>query len=144
MKKAGILSGLFAVLLAGLLTGCNHSGSTNSNPKEALPSLITLTCNPNFTSEACEDVKIEDPVEIGIVIEAINKAERISGSLDYSVEYKMNLTDADSSLIKYDFSIGKDPKQSALLVNHEDTHVGYSISIEDANRIRKLIQSHTD
>jgi len=139
MKKAGILLGLYAVLLAGC-----HPIGTNSNPKEALPSLITLTCNPNFTMEACEDVEFEDPVEIGIVIEAINKAERIAGILDYSVEYKMSLTDADGSLTKYDFSIGKDPKQSALLVNHEDTHVGYSIPIEDANKVRKLIQSHTD
>ncbi|UPK45549.1 hypothetical protein [Paenibacillus pabuli] len=140
MKKAGILLGLFAVLLAG----CNPPNVTNSSPKEALPSLITLTCNPNFTVEACKNVEFEDPVEIGIVIEAINKAERIAGSLDYSVEYKMNLTDADGSLTKYDFSIGKDPKQSALLVNHEDTHVGYSIPIEDANRVRELIQRHTD
>ncbi|WP_144424447.1 hypothetical protein [Paenibacillus xylanivorans] len=140
MKKAGILLGLFAVLLAA----CNPPNGTNSNPKEALPSLVTLTCNPNFTIEACVDVEIEDPVEIGIVIEAINKAERISGILDYSVEYKMNLTDADGSITMYDFSIGKDPKQSALLVNHEDTHVGYRISIEDANQLRKLIQSHTD
>ncbi|KGP85533.1 MULTISPECIES: hypothetical protein [unclassified Paenibacillus] len=140
MKKAGILLGLFAMLLAA----CNHPNETNSSPKEALPSLITLTCNPNFTIEACEGVKIEDPVEIGIIIEAINKAERIEGILDYSVEYKMNLTDADGSLTKYDFSIGKDPKQSALLVNHEDTHVGYSIPIENSNQVRKLIQSHTD
>ncbi|MFB8372955.1 hypothetical protein ACWIE6_04055 [Paenibacillus taichungensis] len=140
IKKAGILLGLFMVLLAG----CNPPNGTNSIPKETLPSLITLTCNPNFTIEACEDVEFKDPVEIGIVIEAINKAERISGSLDYSVEYKMNLTDADGSLTQYDFSIGKDPKQSALLVNHEDTHVGYIIPIEDANRVRKLIQSHTD
>jgi hypothetical protein len=140
MKKAGILLSLFVVLLAG----CNPPNGTNSNPKEALPSLITLTCNPNLSIEACEDVKFEDPVEIGIVIEAINKAERIAGSLDYSVEYKMSLTDADGSLTQYDFSIGKNPKQSALLVNREDTHVGYSIPIEDANRVRKLIQSHTD
>jgi hypothetical protein len=140
MKKAGILLGLFVVLLAG----CNPPNGTNFYPKEALPSLITLTCNPNVTIEACEDVEFEDPVEIGIVIEAINKAERIAGSLDYSAEYKMILRDADRSLTKYDFSIGKDPKQSALLVNHKDTHVGYSIPIEDANRVRKLIQSHTD
>jgi hypothetical protein len=140
MKKAGILLSLFGVLLAA----CNPPNGTNSNPKEDLPSLITLTCNPNFTIEACEDVEIEDPVEIGIVIEAINKAERIAGSLDYSVEYKMNLTYADGSLTKYDFSLGKDPKQSALLVNHEDTHVGYSIPIENSNQVRKLIQSHTD
>lgn len=140
MKKAGIILALFAMLLAA----CNPPIETNSSPKEALPSLITLTCNPNFTIEACEGVKIEDPVEIGIIIEAINKAERISGSLDYSVEYKMNLTDADGALTKYDFSIGKDPKQSALLVNHEDTHVGYIIPIENSNQVRKLIESHTD
>lgn len=140
MKKAGILLGLFAMLLAA----CNTQIGTNSNPKEALPSLITLTCNPVYTIEACVDVQFKDPVEIGIVIEAINKAERIEGILDYSVEYKMNLTDADGALTKYDFSIGKDPKQSALLVNHEDTHVGYSIPIENSNQVRKLIQSHTD
>ncbi|MEC0126615.1 hypothetical protein [Paenibacillus pabuli] len=144
MKKVRILSALFAVLLAGLLTGCNHSNSTNSDPIEALPSLISLTCNSNFTIEACEDVEFEDPVEIGIVIEAINKAERISGSLDYSVEYNMDLTNADDSITKYDLSIGKDSKQSALLVSHEETHVGYSIPIENSNQVRKLIQSHTD
>lgn len=37
MKKAGILLGLLAVLLAA----CNHPIETNSSPKEDLPSLIT-------------------------------------------------------------------------------------------------------
>ncbi|WP_405155911.1 hypothetical protein [Paenibacillus sp. FSL K6-0108] len=140
MKKAGILLGLFAVLLAG----CNPPNVTNSSPKEALPSLITLTCNPDFRFEPCQNMQFNKPDEIRMFVEAIEEAEIIPGNMNYVAQYKMNIMNKDDSLMKYDFSIGSDPEMKALLVNHEDTTTGYSISIQDANRIRKLIQSHTD
>lgn len=140
IKKAGILFVLFVVLL----TGCNYSNGTHSDPQVALPSLISITCNPDYRIEACQDMQFNEPGEIQMFVKAIAKAELIPGNLNYVAQYKMNVTNRDDSLTAFDFSIGSDPEKNALVVNREDTTTGYSLSIEDANQLRKLIQSHTD
>jgi hypothetical protein len=138
MKKAGILLGLFAMLLAA----CNHPN--DSNAEEDLPRLITLICSPDSRFEPCQDLQLNDPDEIRVIVKAIKKAESLPGIPNYVAQYKLNITNRDDSLTTYDFSIGSDPDMNALLVNHEDTQVGYSIPIENSNQVRKLIQSHTD
>lgn len=133
---------LLVVVIATIIAGCSQPNE--SNAEEGLPVLITLTCNPNLASEPCQDVEFDRPDEIQIMMEAIHKAERIPGIIDYGTQYKMSINNADGSVTRYDFSLGMDPKMQGLLVNEEDTHTGYSIALEDANQLRRLIQRRTD
>ncbi|MCP1183009.1 hypothetical protein [Paenibacillus sp. 1781tsa1] len=139
VRYAGVL---LIVVIATFIVGCNKPNE--SNAKEGLPVLITLTCNPNLTLEPCQDVKFDRSDEIRIMMEAIHKAVRLPGILDYGTEYVMSITNADSSITRYDFSLGMDPKMQGLLVNQEDSHTGYSIPLEDSNQLRRLIQRRTD
>ncbi|NUU79855.1 hypothetical protein [Paenibacillus xylanilyticus] len=138
MKKAAILLCLFAVFLAS----CTHTNTSGSD--ENLPSLITLTCNPDYTYEPCQDVQFDEHDEIRMIMGAIENAELIPGNLNYGAQYKMSITNTDDSVTKYDFSIGTDPEMNALLVDGIDTTTGYSIPLEDANQIRSLIERRTN
>ncbi|MCP1425541.1 hypothetical protein J3D43_004057 [Paenibacillus xylanexedens] len=139
VKYVGVL---LVFVIATFIAGC--SKPNESNAEEGLPLLITLTCNPDLTLELCQDVEFDRSDEIRIMMEAIHKAERMAGILNYSAQYDLSITNADSSITRYDFSLGMDPKMQGLLVNQEDTHTGYSISLEDSNQIRRLIQRRTD
>ncbi|MET1171046.1 hypothetical protein [Paenibacillus amylolyticus] len=139
VKYVGVL---LVFVIATFIAGC--SKPNESNVEEGLPLLITLTCNPNLTLEPCQDVEFDRSDEIRIMMDAIHKAERMPGILNYSAQYDLSITNADSSITRYDFSLGMDPKMQGLLVNHEDTHTGYSIPLEDSNQIRRLIQRRTD
>ncbi|MCF7755778.1 hypothetical protein KQ941_15095 [Paenibacillus xylanexedens] len=139
VKYVGVL---LVFVIATFIAGC--SKPNESNAEEGLPVLITLTCNPNLTLEPCQDVEFDRSDEIRIMMEAIHKAERLPGNLNYGTQYMMSITNADGSVTKYDFSLGMDPKMQGLLVNQEDTSTGYSISLEDANQLRRLIQRRTD
>lgn len=138
MKKGAILLCLFAVFLAS----CTHTDTSGSD--EDLPSLITLTCNPDYTFEACQDIQFDEHSEVRVIMNAIENAELLPGNLNYAAEYKMSITNTDRSVSKYDFSIGTDPKMKALLVDGIDTTTGYSISLEDSNQLRALIEKHSD
>ncbi|MCG7384629.1 hypothetical protein [Paenibacillus sp. ACRRY] len=137
MKKGAIFLCLFAVFLAS----CTHTDTSGSD--ENLPSLITLTCNPDYTFEPCQDIQFDEPTEVRVIMNAIENAELLPGNLNYLAQYKMSVTNTDQSVTKYDFSIGTDPKMKALLVDGIDTTTGYSISLEDANQLRSLIEQHT-
>ncbi|CAI6015716.1 hypothetical protein PAECIP112173_00054 [Paenibacillus sp. JJ-100] len=143
---------LFLTLLVLFITGC---GSSNSDvleskgvqrleEKQEIPVLITLSCNQARPSSPCRNVEFDRSDEIQIVTEAIFSAERMQGILDYAAEYKMNITYADGSVIRYDLSLGTDPEMQGLLVNQEDTMIGYSIPLENANQLRQVIQRRTD
>ncbi|WP_145320030.1 hypothetical protein [Paenibacillus xylanexedens] len=133
---------LMVLVIATFMTGCSQPNEPES--EEGLPVLITLTCNPDFTFEPCQDVKFDRADEIRNMMEAIHKAERLPGNLNYGTQYKMSITNADGSVTRYDFSLGMDSEMQGLLVNQEDTSTGYSISLEDSNQLRRLIQRRTD
>ncbi|GAB1156097.1 hypothetical protein YWY31_21220 [Paenibacillus illinoisensis] len=137
MKKGALLLCLFAVILAS----CTHTDTSGSD--ENLPSLITLTCNPDYTFEPCQDIQFDQDSEVRVIMNAIENAELLPGNLNYSAQYKMSIINTDHSVTKYDFSIGTDPEMKALLVDGIDTTMGYSISLEDANQLRALIEKHT-
>ncbi|WFR62301.1 hypothetical protein P9222_29450 [Paenibacillus amylolyticus] len=99
---------LLIVVIATFMAGC--SKPNESNAEEGLPVLITLTCNPNLASEPCQDVVFDRPDEIRIMMEAIHKAVRMQGIIDYGTQYKLSINNADGSVTRYDFSLGMDPK----------------------------------
>lgn len=143
---------LMVLILAVFMTGCGASDSNRLDGKEAqrleqeegIPSLITLSCNQNLDSRPCRDVAFDRSDEIRIVTEAIFKAERMQGILDYAAEYTMSITNADGSVTVYDLSLGSDPKMQGLLVNQKDTTIGYTIPLVEANRLRQIIQRRID
>lgn len=137
MKKGAILLCLFAVFLAS----CIHTDTSGSD--ENLPSLISLTCNPDYTFDSCQDIQFDEHSEVRVIMNAIENADLLPGNLNYAAQYKMNIINTDRSVTKYDFSIGTDPKMRALLVNGIDTTTGYSISLEDSNQLRALLEKHT-
>ncbi|MBY0218094.1 hypothetical protein [Paenibacillus illinoisensis] len=137
MKKGALLLCLFAVILAS----CTHTDTSGSD--ENLPSLITLTCNPDYTFEPCQDIQFDQDSEVRVIMNAIENAELLPGNLNYLAKYKMSVTNTDQSVAIYDFSIGTDPKMKALLVYGIDTTTGYSISLEDSNQLRALIEKRT-
>ncbi|PQP82641.1 hypothetical protein C0Q44_14585 [Paenibacillus sp. PCH8] len=138
MKNIGMLVCLLTIFMAG----CSYPSEHDSG--EGLPVLITLTCNPNLNSEPCQNVQFDRPDEIRMMMETIHTAERLLGIIDYGAEYRMSITNTNGSITGYDLSLGMDSKMQGLLVNHEDTNIGYSISVEDANQLRRLIQRRTD
>ncbi|MGO4730468.1 hypothetical protein [Paenibacillus sp. 2KB_22] len=139
VKHVGVL---LVFVFAAFVAGCSQPSEPDS--EEGLPVLITLTCNPNLALEPCQDVVFDRSDEIRIMMEAIHKAERMTGIIDYGTQYKMSINNADGSVTRYDFSLGMDPKMQGLLVNQEDTNTGYSIPLEDSNQLRRLIQRRTD
>ncbi|WP_458462589.1 hypothetical protein [Paenibacillus sp.] len=139
MKYAGLL---IVLVIATFITGCSQPNEPE--PEEGLPVLITLTCNPNLALEPCQDVEFDRSDEIRIMMEAIHRAERLPGNLNYGTQYRMSITNAHGSVTRYDFSLGMDPKMQGLLVNQEDTSTGYSLSLEDSNQLRRLIQRRID
>lgn len=86
MKRARILLCLFTIFLASC-TQANTSGSD-----ESLPSLITLTCNPDFTYEPCQDIQFDEDAEVRAIMDAIENVELILGNLNYAAQYKMSIT----------------------------------------------------
>jgi hypothetical protein len=122
MKKGAIFLCLFAVFLAS----CTRNDTSGSD----------------YTYEACQEVQFDEPTEVRVIMKAIENAELLPGNLNYLAQYKMSIINTDRSVTKYDFSIGTDPKMKALLVDGIDTTNGYSISLEDANQLRSLINKH--
>jgi len=149
VKRIGMLFLFFIVMLIAACGGNNSSELGSEEVKrieksEGTPTLIMLTCHQALPSTPCRDVEFDRSDEIRIVTEAIFSAERMKGDLNYAAEYKMDITYANGSVTRYDLSLGADPKMQGLLVNQEDTSTGYSISLEDANRLRQIIQRRTD
>ncbi|KAA8785379.1 hypothetical protein ABIE27_003830 [Paenibacillus sp. 4624] len=149
MRYIGRLLLFFSVIFIAACGGNNSSeiGSIEAERLEqsqGIPTLITLSCNQAHFSKTCRDVEFDRADEIRIVTEAIFNAERMQGALDYVAEYNMNITYADGSVTRYDLSLGADPKTQGLLVNQEDTMTGYTIPLENANRLRQIIQRRID
>ncbi|OMF67903.1 hypothetical protein MKY66_08255 [Paenibacillus sp. FSL R5-0766] len=109
VKYVGVL---LVCVIATFIAGCGKPNE--SNAEEGLPVLITLTCNPNLTLEPCQNVEFDRSDEIRIMMEAIHKAERLPGILDYGTQYDLSITNADSSITRYDFSLGMDPKMQGV------------------------------
>ncbi|MGN7765049.1 hypothetical protein [Paenibacillus sp. 22594] len=127
------------VLLAVLLSGCQNAfGFINAR----WISEITL----DFQSQdgKAEDGPFEsktftDPAFIKLMADAMNGSKRISGELDYGVEFRMKLTYGDGYTENYILNLGEDSGNLGLLVSEENSGKGYSVSVKNADKLRKLV-----
>lgn len=100
---------------------------------------ITLTCLPNFGKKPCENRKFADSSAVERFRQAVHRAEKMPGMLNYVAEYLMTVTFHDLTKRDFHLSLGTDRDQSGLLVPLFDTTQGYEIPVEEANRLRELL-----
>lgn len=101
---------------------------------------VTLTCLHQITDTACENFVSEDPEVVEAFEAAIKNAEPMPGILNYVAEYRLQIVDSQQEMKTYQLSLGTDRTIKGLLVNELDTHSGYEIPVENANKLRDLIQ----
>jgi len=100
---------------------------------------VKLTCLHNRENKPCEDF-VSQELEIVEAFEAaIKNAELMPGILNYVAEYTLQISSSKQSMKTYHLSLGADRTMKGLLVDTLDTHKGYEIPIDDANKLRDII-----
>jgi hypothetical protein len=123
------------LLLLVIITGCNN----NTDSIISITS-IGLDCNKTTNDELCESKYLDDPQSIKIFEEAINKAIKMEGILDYSAEYNMTITHSNNTTKNYHLSLGTDRLLNGLLVDQSNSSQGYEIPKKYANQLRDVLK----
>lgn len=82
---------------------------------------------------------IEDHKELEIFAQAINKAEKLQGILDYGALFGMEVLYKEGTPKKYILNIEKDFGAKGLLVEATNSSQGYTISEELSFELSKVI-----
>jgi len=98
---------------------------------------VKLTC---LQINLCNDFTSQEQEVVDAFEAAIKNAESMPGILNYIAEYKLKILDSQQTMKTYHLSLGADRTQKGLLVDELDTHRGYEIPIDDANKLRDIIQ----
>lgn len=137
------------VLLIGvlLISGCSDQipGSnleqTPSSYSDQTPSQIntTKTIKVKCLQKSCTEFTSQDEEIVATFEDIVNQAEKRPGILNYVAEYKLEFINSEQEIETFHLSLGTDRTMLGLLVNTSNTHQGYEISIEHANRLRELL-----
>ncbi|MCD9025458.1 hypothetical protein [Cohnella silvisoli] len=133
IKQLYILTAIIGFLIAG----CMNQSSSIEIQKQII--LINLKCNPSMNSKECNDKSYENEKDIQIFRNAFEKAETMSGDIDYGAEYILQLTYKDKTIKEYHLSLGTSRNSTGLLVDLINTNQGYEIPKKEANKLRDLI-----
>lgn len=132
------MSLVVCMLLFGV-TGC-------SKPKVTEVASIRLECVDLCKSDQQSTVPFTEKTftgadEIRPFVNAINKASKISGDIDYGTYFFMYVSYKEGSEKKYVLNISDLDKEGmrGLLVDTEDSGQGYEIPAEIHTELRKLI-----
>ncbi|MFC6333033.1 hypothetical protein ACFP56_10395 [Paenibacillus septentrionalis] len=137
------------VLLIGvlLISGCSDQtpssnlAQTPSNYSDQTPSQTnnTKTIKVKYLQKLDTEFTSQDEEIVATFEDIVNQAEKRPGILNYVAEYKLEFINAEQKIGTYHLSLGTDRTMLGLLVNTSNTHQGYEISIEHANRLRELL-----
>lgn len=121
------------------LIGCTQANG--SEIKSIRLECVDLCNSEDLTSVPFTERTYEDAADIRIFERAIDKAEKMSGELDYGVCFLMYLSYKDGSEKKYVLNVVNSDKEGikGLLVDTEDSGQGYSIPEVLHNELRALI-----
>ncbi|MNC00900.1 hypothetical protein D3C75_482390 [compost metagenome] len=130
---------LLACLLVISVIGC-------SKPKENEVTSIRLECK-----DLCKDGQVPaglfsekiftEPDEISVFMNAVNKASKMQGMLNYMTSFLMYVSYSETGEKVYVLNIAnvKDEAIRGLLVDTEDSSQGYEIQTEFHEQLRQLI-----
>lgn len=74
-------------------------------------------------------------------VKAENSASKISGALNYMVEFEMIWMYSNGKTEHYHLTLRETRGERGLIVPFVDSHTGYSVSRKDADRLRELVYS---
>ncbi|WP_174704754.1 hypothetical protein [Paenibacillus physcomitrellae] len=102
---------------------------------------IALDCfeSPSLSNSDCKDKFYDDDKTLKKFREAIEKANRIPGALDYQPEYTMTLTYRNSNQSVFYFSLTSNRDYNGLVVEQSNSEKGYSIPKDKANELRDIV-----
>ncbi|CAM4009275.1 hypothetical protein SAEN111111_02985 [Saccharibacillus endophyticus] len=133
LRKAPV----YVLILALLLTGC----APKSKPivEESPSAAVTLRCVTELDGLPCEDFEFTEREAVEAFEQAIANAQQEPGNMNYSAEYEMQWS-KDRETKSYHLSLGAKRDMQGLLVKLPDTLTGYSISVEDSNKLRDILR----
>ena len=99
---------------------------------------VTLHCVTELDDLPCEDFEFAEREAVEAFEQAIANAQQEPGNMNYSAEYEMEWS-KDGETKSYHLSLGAMREMRGLLVKLPDTSTGYSISVENSNRLRDLL-----
>lgn len=83
---------------------------------------------------------ITDKNSINLFIKAINNSEKISGSIDYGVEFLIRISFSNSTIKEFYINIPKNKgKMNGLLVSTSNSEQGYRILEKSTNDLSDII-----
>lgn len=137
MMSTMIFKTIMTLIFSFTLIGCTslHGTEIKSIRLECADLCSTDKAAP-FTEKAYEDAN-----EIRVFEKAMNKADKMSGNLDYGVYFLMHVTYKDKSVKKYVLNIASSEQEGiqGLLVDTVDSMQGYSIPAAQHEELRILI-----
>lgn len=136
MKKT-LLLGVYILLVCGLV-GCNK---VNEKQVKNIRLECVDICKQQVEEIPFTEKLFNEPEEIRTFINAINKAEKLNGELDYGVYFLMYLSYENGTEKKYVLNISNSDKEGirGLLVDTAESGRGYSIPEELHKELRLLI-----
>ncbi|OAB42339.1 hypothetical protein [Paenibacillus antarcticus] len=123
------------LLLLVIITGCNNNTDSNVSITS-----IGLECPKTTNDELCESKYLDDAQSIKIFEEAINKAIKMQGILNYVAEYNMTISNSNNTTKNYHLSLGTDRLMNGLLVDQSNSGQGYEIPMKYANQLRDVLK----
>ncbi|MFB0842083.1 hypothetical protein [Paenibacillus oleatilyticus] len=132
---------LFALCMFGGVAGCGSN--TNNLLENKAISSVDLECRNQCTmSDGTPFIHrdFKEEAERKLFTDAIQKAEKLPGILDYFVIFKMRVTFEDHTSKMFYFNISNTTDlQNGLLVEQSNSEQGYQIPSKISERLRETI-----
>lgn len=130
---------LMILILALGLIGC-----ANKDKKEIVS--ITIQCADMCKTKTMQMVPFtektyEDKDEIKVFQQAIDKAEKMDGMLNYVALFFMTVTFDDGTYQKYVLNVSGEEGSTGLLADTAHSEQGYTIPEDQAQQIWKMINN---
>lgn len=127
-------------ILVFLLVGCTKLGEPEIT---SIKLVCADLCNDDQENPEAPFVErtFEDTAQLRIFERAMDKAEKMSGEIEYVVYFRMYVSYEDGSQKEYVLNISSSEKEgiTGLLVDSADSGQGYTIPEAQHNELRTLI-----